>query len=337
MSVDWDELRERFDPRGIAGVLVDYPEMLEKGDTLSVEPLPASKVFVLSGMGGSAQAAELYRDALGPEAPFQLYINRSYHLPAWVDKTVPVIISSYSGNTEEALAVFDEALARRVPLAVMASGGELEKRAQKAGTLFVKQPLIEGLPAFLTPRFSLPYGFGGITRLLPGPKYLLSEAAARLRALQQNASSENPAVKIAMTAHRRLPSLYLDQAWQGVGKVWQAHFNENAKSLLEVAVLSEANHNEILTWQNDELPRAGVFLSSALDSHPVGKRFDFMRKQWPYEHVEHHSTEKDRLLAVWEMTYLGLWVSYYLAMLRGVDPSDITTLEKLKEYLRKSS
>lgn len=334
--MDFDTLRAKHDSLGIGDVLADYPAMLETGEKITAEKLPQAKTYVLSGMGGSALAGELYRDAIGSEARFQLYINRGYDLPGWVDPAVPVILSSYSGNTEEVLAVFDETLKRDLTVVAMGGGGELERRAGEHGVQFVKLPDVKGLPPELCPRLTLPYGFAALTKLLPGPAFKLSEVADFLRSLQEDGDGENPAEVIARASHKTLPSLYLDEAWQGVGKVWQAQFNENAKSLLELAVLSEANHNEIQTWSNGELPRTAVFLRSELDSERIAKRLDFTREHLQWEIVEHREEGAERLLTVWGMAYLGLWVSYYLSMLRGADPGNIDTLLALKDYLKQA-
>jgi glucose/mannose-6-phosphate isomerase len=336
MNTNWEKLRLKLDSLSIGDLLVEYPEMLERGAEIEAAALPAARTYVLAGMGGSALAGELYRDAAGDACPFQLYIHRGYSLPRWVDESIPVIVSSYSGNTEEALAVFDEALQRGLTVVALGSGGELERRAGEREVPFVKLPLLDGIPPAISPRLTLPYGFAALTKLLPGPEISLGKVAGFLRSLQQEAGGENPAAVIAELVHGTLPTLYLDLAWQGVGKIWQAQFNENAKNVLELGVFSEANHNEIQTWPNEEIPRSAIFLSSSLDPEGIRRRFEFAKTAWKGPFMLHHEKNDDRLLAAWSLTYLGMWASYYLALLRGQDPSDITMVTSIKDYLKKA-
>ena len=100
--------------------------------------------IVLSGLGGSAVAGDIARALLREEALVPFEVIRDYRLPAWVGRDTPVLASSYSGDTEETLSAFDEAMRRGARVWVIASGGELGRRAEEAGLPFFRLP--PGLP-----------------------------------------------------------------------------------------------------------------------------------------------------------------------------------------------
>ena len=53
------------------------------------------------------RSARSPRAALGDRASRAIMISRSYALPAWTTPDTAVLCASYSGNTEETLAVYE--------------------------------------------------------------------------------------------------------------------------------------------------------------------------------------------------------------------------------------
>src|SRR3990167_2941480 len=133
MSVDWQELRARYDPVGIGRIIERYPEMVRAPLELSGEVPEASGSILVCGMGVSALSAELYRDARGPEWDRELSIHRSYELPGWVSVEDLVICSSYSGDTEEVITLYEESLRRGLVTVAMTTGGRLAELARGRG------------------------------------------------------------------------------------------------------------------------------------------------------------------------------------------------------------
>jgi glucose/mannose-6-phosphate isomerase len=320
-----------FDPSGIGKIIGRFPGMFTEEFEVSVATLPAAKTIILSGMGGSALAGELYRDAAGPSLPFQLYINRGYALPSWADQSNPVIVASYSGDTEETISVFKEAREKGLLTVAMSAGGALKVLAEEAGVPWVE------LPGGMQPRFAVVYMFRALHKLLPGPNFDLEGIGERLLALKQEWEATKEPAQLAKALQAGTPALFIDQAWQGVGKNWQANFAENAKLSLTLGIYSEFNHNEIQSWRAGEPTRSGVFVQTELDNRAVRRREEFCRDRWKeiygeaggYSHIG-----RDRAVITWSLAYLGLVISYRLAELRGVDPGDISAVMELKEFLK---
>src|SRR5574338_948748 len=116
--------------------------------------------IVVAGMGGSALAAGFFRSWPGINVPFE--IVRNYALPTYVDEHTLVVCSSYSGNTEETLAAFEDAASResRPMIVAIASGGKLQAKATEAGVPFVQ------LPGGFQPRMTLGYQLRALVEVL---------------------------------------------------------------------------------------------------------------------------------------------------------------------------
>ncbi|MEK9196581.1 MAG: SIS domain-containing protein, partial [Patescibacteria group bacterium] len=106
---------------------------------------------VVSGMGGSALGALFIKSWLSLNVPFE--VVRDYHLPSYVGARTLVVVSSFSGNTEETLSCLDEAESKGAKIVCVAGGGQLEQRALQAGHVFIK------LPECPQPRFAAFYSF----------------------------------------------------------------------------------------------------------------------------------------------------------------------------------
>ena len=88
---------------------------------------------VVAGMGGSAIGGDLVQSLYQSKLKVTFSINRDYKLPAYVDSRTLVIASSYSGNTEETLSAFGDALKTDCKKLVMTTNGKLKGMAEKAG------------------------------------------------------------------------------------------------------------------------------------------------------------------------------------------------------------
>ena len=158
ISLDEPELYQRLDPSGLRERIADLPYQClhawEEGLRFS---LPSSyrkaRNVILAGVGGSAIGGELMGDLITRDGSPLVTVCRDYHLPPYLGPDSLVIVSSYSGNTEETIAAFQDAIERKAKVVVVTTGGRLLQMAQK-----------EGVPAFQIdyvgePRTALGYSF----------------------------------------------------------------------------------------------------------------------------------------------------------------------------------
>jgi len=334
--------------------LIRFPDQMEEalqiGQGAGIPP-PAEDIegVVLGGMGGSAISGDLLKmftsNAL--KKPFE--VIRHYTLPSHVNSHTLVILSSYSGNTEETLSLYEQAIHRQAPRVCISSGGQLLERAQRMGDPFIRIP--KGYPPrtalgyLLIPLLVLFSQWGWTSDVNP----LLLRAAHRLR--EQVAryhpdvpDSENPAKQWAERLLGKIPILYTSTDLAPVGLRWKSQFAENGKMLAFHHTLPEMNHNEIVGWEglgNKGTPSQVwevIFLQDPQDHPRVQRRMEITRKillslGQPSKTV--WGIGDSFLERIFDLIFLGDFISYYLAIFREIDPTTIQNIDYLKEQLAK--
>ncbi len=305
-------------------------------------PQPIHNV-VVAGMGGSGLAAKAYKVGGDLQVPFEIVQN--YDLPAYADENTLLICSSYSGNTEETLSVFDEALSKdsKPMIVVVASGGKLLQRAQTE-----KIPYIE-LPTGYQPRFTFGYQYRALAEIfnatpLKDGEIPLIETAAKKLAEHIKAwtatipTKDNQAKQIAQEVIGKSAVVYAGpKLWPAAYK-WKISFNENAKQVAWAGEFPEFNHNEFLGWtkQPPEKPYAVIDLRSNLEHPQVQKRFEITERLLSGMRPQPIVVQAagDNLLEQLLSTIaLGDFVTLYTALLNGLNPTPVDIIEKLKKSL----
>ena len=330
----------------------DFPAQVEEaikiGSRANLRALKAPfSSIVLTGMGGSAIGGDLLRSYVSQELGVPFLVNRSYLLPAFVNKSTLVVVSSYSGNTEETLAAYKAARARNAKILCLTTGGDVLRLAERHGNAVIK--VIPGLQ----PRAALGYSFFplllALTRigLLRNQDRSIRETVDMLwklsRRLGDFRRKTNKAVRIARALHGRLPIIYsATEHLDAVNVRWRGQISENAKQLAHGNVLPEMNHNEIVGWNVDRTlmkKTAVVFLKDkgVLDRVRLREKITRSIVRRHAGKVLEVSGEGSSLLArIFSLVYLGDWASFYLAILNGKDPTPVTVIEYLKRELAKS-
>jgi glucose/mannose-6-phosphate isomerase len=134
-----------------------------------------------------------------------------------------------------------------------------------------------------------------------------------------------------------MPAVYGGPATGPIAYRWKTDLAENAKVFALAGALPEMNHNEIEAWQGVGARRMrAVLLRDAAEPPPIAHRFAVLQELIApaagsvTEVWTRGSAPLARLLS---LVYLGQWVSFYLAMLAGVDPWPIPLLDALKRRL----
>ena len=327
-----DEIK-RVDKSNMLGHLMRFPEMCEEALSAKIA-LPAIKPsnLVVAGMGGSGIAGDLLEDWL--DLPIPLRVCKDYGLPAWVGERSMVFAISYSGDTEETLACFSEAVEKNARVVAICSGGKLEKLCGEFGMPNLR------VPAGLQPRAALPYLFFSAVLalkklgLLEGREAEIEESFGLLRTMRGEmapGSEPNPAERIALELKGTMPVIYAPTGFGGVAKRLKNQFNENSKILARVELFPELCHNEIVGLSSAPENHSFIFLREPGESTQMKKRIEFTlgllkgRKTMVMQ-----ARGKGRLARILSLVYLGDFVSFYLAILRGVDPTPVHEIDLLK-------
>ena len=310
-------------------------DALWRVDSAKIESFDAEGGLVVCGMGGSAIGGDLAAVALGNRLSRPLVIERGYELPSWMTPDWAVLCSSYSGDTEETLACFEAAGITGAPRVAITTGGKLAEAARRASV-----PVI-GLPGGLQPRAAVGYVFAiaaevaaiGGTAL--GIRTEIDSSAAHLRDAGPRLLER--AAAIAERLESSVPVIYGADLTAAVAVRWKTQINENAKRPAFAGELPEADHNELAGWEGAPAGALSAVFLEDRDQHPrVRQRSELTARMIaPNAHsvarVETEGeTRTERLL--WAVM-LGDLVSLQLAARRGVDPSPVETIERLKEEL----
>lgn len=299
---------------------------------------------VLVGMGGSALAAALVKTWLRAELNIPFEIVRNYTLPKYVNHETLVIASSYSGNTEETLQGLETARSAGAQVAIITSGGSLKKQAEADDISYVQ------LPSDLQPRMAVVYNLRALIAILVhfqlvSPDHFDDIANCSSWLGQQSrlwtsdvSVDKNYAKQLALMAVGKTAVFYGGQVTSPVAYKWKISWNENAKNIAFWNEFPEFNHNEFIGWTSHpiEKPFAIFDLVSHLEDSRILRRFEVSDRLLSGKRPKATiiKLEGDSLLAqlLWG-SILADFVSIYVAILNGVDPTPVLLIERLKKEL----
>jgi glucose/mannose-6-phosphate isomerase len=322
------------DPGDMLGDVLAMPHQI--GDALwrvesaGIKRTDMAGGLAVAGMGGSAIGAELANAALGRRAVRPIRAVRDYALDSWTHPETLVLCASYSGETEETLAAYDDAAARGFERVVLTTGGQLAERARRDGV-----PVI-GVPSGMQPRAAVVYMVVATLECAAlcgaGPS-LRSELEGAEPLLRRLAEDDSHARTLAQELQGSIPVIYGAGSTVAVAKRWKNQLNENAKLPAFWSELPEADHNEVCGWERAG-PLHSVFLHDPDVHERTRRRFEpTARIAQPASHV--HPVGDNPTERVLGAVFLGDLTSVYLAVLDGVDPSTIDAIDTVKSQLAK--
>jgi len=343
-----------LDPAAIAGVdvggqlgdILGLPDQLRDAlwrvQSANLAREESSAGLIVAGMGGSAIGGELARASLGDRASRPIVLARGYALPAWTTPEATVLCLSYSGDTEETLALYEAAGALGARRIVATTGGQLAEGARSEGV-----PVIP-LPGGFQPRVAVAYSLVvalEVAAICGAGESLHSEIDVAAAHAEQLVSAWGPEgapdslpKALAAGLHGTAPQIYGAGLTAPIAYRWKCQINENAKAPAGAAELPELDHNEICGWVGAaEVGRfSAVFLDDS-DLHPrIRQRIELTREIIAGTGASTHrvqsigETRTERLVS---LVLLGDLVSLYLAVHRGADPTPVTPIDRLKEAL----
>lgn len=349
-SLDDAALYQRLDPEGLGGRIAALPDQIgEAWAAARALDLPAryarATSIVVLGMGGSGIGGALLQALcadLGARRP--VHLARGYTLPAHAGADALVIASSNSGDTEEVIAAFAEAIARGAMCIAVAAGGRVLAMAREAGVPALTFAWPHEPRAALGWSFASLLAIGGRLGIIPDVSGEIEGALGEMRqlgaAIRRDVPEDvNEAKQLARRLEGRLPVFVGAGALAPVAYRWRTQVNENANSWAIADELPEMNHNAQagfgLPMRIVPLLRA-VLLRHA-SAHPrVALRFGATADEMRRCGVDAEIVEiggATLLAQVLRAVHLGDYVSYYLGLLNGVHPSATEPLTAIKALL----
>jgi len=340
----------KIDPEDMYHKIIHLPEQVMKAyheDTVRIPPHLTKikksdiKRVVMCGMGGSAIAGDIAKAAFGRKIAFE--VIKDYEIP-WLDRNTLVVVTSYSGDTEETLSCLIQAVKNTDHIAAITSGGKIEQIVD-GKYRWVK------VPAGKPPRTAIAYLFFSAMKILEEfmiipdhsetVKVLIANLVQKAGAIaQENPLEKNLAKNTALEIKGKIPVIYAeDPQLEPIAYRWKCQINENAKHPAYSLTFPEMNHNEIESWEKPDNPDniIPVFIQRFKQEHNYRKRINAVKtffKQMKISYLEFF-VEGDKLIEqIFSLIYLGDMVSFYLAILNDVDPTRIDLIKTLKEKIK---
>lgn len=307
------------------------------------------KNVIVVGMGGSAISGDLLKGWLFDKASVPVETCRDFILPAYADHESLVVAVSYSGDTEETLSAFLQAVERGCIPISLSSGGRLQKIAQR-----LKTPHIQIPADFPAPRSAIAYLLMPLVVLMKKLR-IVTEVEPEItetfriaeRVSQENgvatSSTTNKAKKIASEICNTVPVVYGFRQYSSVARRLKCQFNENSKMPSRFDSFTELDHNEVVGW---EAPMSltknfSIIIIRDREEPPqITQRIELTKQiVSPRVHkvIEIESVGQRRLAKMLSTIQIGDFASAYLALLKGIDPTPTETLAHIKANTRKNA
>lgn len=300
---------------------------------------PSSTIqnVVITGLGGSGIGGKIMSQLILERANVPVVVNNDYRLPGFVNKATLVIISSYSGNTEETVSAMKEAIVKGAMVACISSGGEVTALAEDHGYDLVR------IPGGNPPRSQFGYSSISLARVLEAygiaPEGFFSRFEGMGTFLKvANEAIQKEAQRLTDEVLGKRIILYSEVNNEGIAIRWRQQLNENSKLLCWHHVYPEMNHNELVGWETGDSSYAAILLRSEDDFSRSAKRMDITKEIYKSKGatvLEVHAKGTTKEQRAFYLINLGDWVSLLHAEAENTDPVIITNIDFLKNELSK--
>lgn len=293
--------------------------------------------IVISGLGGSGIGGTILTELVANSCGVPITINKDYFLPAFVNEKTLVIISSYSGNTEETLQALQHAITRKAQVACITSGGKVLQMAKQHQFDFIE------IPGGHPPRSCIGYSLVQLIKIFVAKGFTDTNLFADLeRAIslldRENLAIKSEAQRIAEKLMHKIPVIYSLGSSEGVSVRFRQQINENSKMLCWHHVFPEMNHNELVGWVEKNNHLAVVTFHTSFDFERTKKRYELCKpifEKYSSGVIDVVAKGESLLEQFLYLINIGDWISCYLADLKGVDPVEVNVITELKNQLEK--
>jgi len=345
VNLDDRHIIDLYDSQKMIEILHDFPNHCSNAylHSKKIEPTPLknniNNIIVL-GMGGSSIAGDMLKNTLLSELAVPIIVNRDYDIPHFVNENTLALVVSYSGETEETLSAFNQALEKKANIITFSTGGALKEASLKNNIYHVELPL-----GFM-PRAALAYLFFPLLETLIKLKLIsnkdkeIEELFNLLKFLHKSwkfdiPTEQNLAKKLAQRFYNKIPVIYTNSGYlESVALRWKNQINENSKALAHINCFPEILHNEVAAYTKNISVYENLSVLFLIDpeyknvTRQVISLKQIIQNYLPI--MELNPLGDLPLEKMISLTYLGDFVSVYLAYLYQQDPTPIQLIERIK-------
>ena len=329
---------EKYDPNGMHNVYDKWAHIAKNAYESDFEPVDFKDIdhVVFSGMGGSGTIGDLFSSILS-KTNVHTTVVKGYELPKTVDKNTLVVVTSVSGNTVETLTTLESANKKKCKIIAFSSGGKMESFCSKNNIVFRKIPEIH------SPRASFPSYVYSILKtlnsIIPLKKQEIIDSLKQLELTSKEISSEdlsdkNPSVNLAHSI-TGFPVIYYPWGLEATAIRFKNSLQENAKTHAIIEDVIESSHNGIVSWErpSDMVP---IMIEGTNDHIKTKERQTILRHYFEENNITYReisSIDGGILSKIMCLIYLLDYSTIYYAIIHGIDPSPIKSIDFIKRML----
>jgi glucose/mannose-6-phosphate isomerase len=292
---------------------------------------------LICGLGGSGIGGNVVSELVFGNSTLPINVTKGYFIPAYVNENSLIIISSYSGNTEETLNCMELAMKQNAKVVAVTSGGKVMEicKSNNLDCIIV--------PAGMPPRACLGYSLTQLFFVLnffdiiDNDFKIQLEASIKLIDTEEN-NILSEAKSIAQKLFGKTPVLYATSNNEGMLIRFRQQLNENSKMLCWHQIIPEMNHNELVGWR-DKNENLAVLIFRDKDEYERNNFRININKEVISKYTSNITDVYSKGSSAIEKTiyliHLGDWISIFLAEMRGFDASEISVINNLKSALSK--
>lgn len=320
-------------------IILNFPKQFEVG-IKAAEHIKLESSFdniIICGVGGSALPGNLLLDMADISIP--IFIHRDYGLPKIASEKSLIICISFSGNTEETLSAYQEAIEKSFKPLVICTGGKMQELAEQNNLPVVIVP-----NDCLQPRFGTGYLVSALIKILDncGITNNLSQEILKMAKNLTPESFEAQGKILGENLLNKIPVVYSSNQYKSAARIWKIKFNENSKIMAFWNYFPELNHNEMVGLSTNNKKQITnnnfhfIILRDNDDNPKILKRMeitaDLIKENGgDVEIIGMQGATK--IEKIFNSLLLGDWASYYLALAYMQDPVPVEIVEKFKKQL----
>ncbi len=307
-------------------------------ETIFKTPNKSFNNVLICGLGGSGIGGTIVSQLVSSNSTCPIVVNKNYIIPNFVDETTLVVCCSYSGNTEETLAMYENAKSKGSEIVIISSGGKFIELAKENSHNFIQ---IEG---GFPPRAAFGLSFPQIIQVLAYYQIIPSNLRSEIYEAIELIDKEENAIKleaktIAEKLIGKIPIIYADALMDGIATRFRQQLNENGKMLCWHHVIPEMNHNELVGWTEKNETLVVLLLRNSFDYSRNQKRMNYNKEtvfsKYASNIIEIYSKGDSLLANFIYHIHLEDWISYYIADFKKIDVVEVDVITGLKDFLSK--
>jgi glucose/mannose-6-phosphate isomerase len=323
-------------------LITDFPLQLQEALIIgqSYRFKTSKKAFsnvVLTGLGGSGISGSIVQNFVFDKMKIPFIVNKDYFLPSFVNSHSLVIVSSYSGNTEETTMAMQQAIKAKATVVCITSGGKVSEMAKKKNFDCIL------VPAGMPPRSCIGYSLVQVLFILKHfglvKENFDKDIKSAIKLLKtETKDAQKKAKALAQKICNKMPIIYSGPEFEGVAVRFRQQINENGKMLCWHHTIPEMNHNELVGWRDKNNDNAVVILRDKEDYERVQLRMEINKKvikKYTNNISEVFCKGKSYWEKVFYFIHLTDWVSVYLADMRNQNATEVKVIDFLKGELSK--